>query len=188
MIVPPARACSARSASCSRSSRSTETAPFLHLAAALPLAAAEAELSRQLADRIAGDASAATRARSTSSAQADAALPGQAFELTVPLPARRRSTEAAVADALPTRFEAEHLARYGHAFSGEFPVEIVNLRLVGHALAEGVEPSFACEPGQDHGPIARERAGLFRARTSAASRRRCIDREPPERARRARAR
>ena len=32
---------------------------------------------------------------------------------------------------LCSRFEAEHLARYGHAFSGEFPVEIVNLRLVG---------------------------------------------------------
>ena len=47
----------------------------------------------------------------------------------------------AVAD-LCARFEAEHLARYGHAFSGEFPVEIVNLRLVGTRRPAGiVEPA-----------------------------------------------
>ena len=61
----------------------------------------------------------------------------------------------AVAD-LCRRFEAEHLARYGHAFSGEFPVEIVNLRVVGARRPEGlVEPAF--DPALHRGPDARRR-------------------------------
>ena len=43
-------------------------------------------------------------------------------------------------------FEGAHRTRYGHAFSGEFPVEIVNLRLVGTREPEGLaEPRFAPE-------------------------------------------
>ena len=63
------------------------------------------------------------------------------------------------ADAIPAlckRFEAEHLARYGHAFSGEFPVEIVNLRVVGARRPEGiVEPAF--DPALHRGPDGRRR-------------------------------
>ena len=53
-----------------------------------------------------------------------------------------RRLDAGAVEELCTRFEAEHLARYGHAFSGEFPVEIVNLRLVGTRRPAGiVEPA-----------------------------------------------
>ena len=64
-----------------------------------------------------------------------------------------RLDAGAVAE-LCRRFEAEHLARYGHAFSGELPVEIVNLRLVGARRPEGiVEPVF--DPLSQRGPDAR---------------------------------
>ena len=54
----------------------------------------------------------------------------------------RAGLDARAVAALCERFEAEHLARYGHAFSGEFPVEIVNLRLVGARRPAGlVEPA-----------------------------------------------
>ena len=70
-----------------------------------------------------------------------------------------RSGGALDADAVPAlckRFEAEHLARYGHAFSGEFPVEIVNLRVVGARRPEGiVEPAF--DPASHLGPDVRRR-------------------------------
>ena len=50
---------------------------------------------------------------------ADVRFVGQAFELTVPLPdgALRRRGRA----RLRRRFDAEHLARYGHAFAGQYP-------------------------------------------------------------------
>ena len=60
----------------------------------------------------------------------------------------------AVAD-LCARFEAEHLARYGHAFSGEFPVEIVNLRLVGTRRPAGIVEPAPFDPASRAGPDAR---------------------------------
>ena len=60
----------------------------------------------------------------------------------------------AVAD-LCARFEAEHLARYGHAFSGEFPVEIVNLRLVGTRRPAGIVEPAPFDPASRTGPDAR---------------------------------
>ena len=60
----------------------------------------------------------------------------------------------AVAD-LCARFEAEHLARYGHAFSGEFPVEIVNLRLVGTRRPVGIVEPAPFDPASRAGPDAR---------------------------------
>jgi N-methylhydantoinase A len=68
---------------------------------------------------------------------ADARFKGQGFELTVPFGAG--VLEARAADAFvkfAQAFTAEHVARYGHAFNNAFAVEIVNLRLVGTALAE----------------------------------------------------
>ena len=93
---------------------------------------------------------------------------GQAYELTVPFgevsdegedgapgkdkgngsgpnPGNARLGARAV-DDLCVRFEAEHLARYGHAFSGEFPVEIVNLRLVGTRRPAGIVELAPFEP------------------------------------------
>ena len=116
-----------------------ETAPFLHAATGMPLEEAE-RLYRGLADRIApvigGDRGAITFSR-----QADVRFAGQAYELTVPF--TDGVLDAAAVDDLCQRFEATHLARYGHAFSGEFPVEVVNLRLIGSRRPEGlVDPTF----------------------------------------------
>ena len=59
---------------------------------------------------------------------ADLRYVGQAFELTVPLP--DGAIDIAVKN-LGRRFEAEHEKRYGHAFAGAYPVESVNLRVIG---------------------------------------------------------
>jgi N-methylhydantoinase A len=61
--------------------------------------------------------------------QVDARFAGQAFELTVPF--QPPPFGAAAIRALEARFAGEHVARYGHDFAGRFPVEVVNLRLVG---------------------------------------------------------
>ena len=111
-----------------------ETAPFLHRAATLPLDEAERAyeaLAQRISGIIGGEASAITFRR-----QADLRFAGQAFELTVSLP--EGPLDRATIAELCRRFEAAHLARYGHAFSGEFPVEVVNLRLVGWRRPEGV--------------------------------------------------
>ena len=66
--------------------------------------------------------------------QADLRYVGQAFDLTVPLP---DGPLEAAAPALGQRFEAEHERRYGHAFAGAYPVETVNLRVVGTVPTAG---------------------------------------------------
>ncbi len=64
--------------------------------------------------------------------QADARFKGQGFELTVPFdPAVLTAPTEAMFERLAAAFTTEHVARYGHAFNDAFPVEIVNLRLVG---------------------------------------------------------
>jgi N-methylhydantoinase A len=120
-----------------------ETAPFLHRAATLPLEEAERTyrtLAQLIAGIIGGEGSAIQFQR-----QADLRFAGQAFELTVPWP-EGPLDRAAVAE-LCRRFEAAHLARYGHAFSGEFPIEVVNLRLVGARPPDGVS-ELRYEPGE----------------------------------------
>jgi len=132
-----------------------ETAPFLHPVLTMPLDQAE-QAYQQLATRIAGiiggDPAAITFQR-----LADLRFAGQAFELTIPLPDEPFDQAALV--ALCERFEAAHLARYGHAFSGEFAVEAVNLRLVGSRRPEGaVEP----RPERREADMkVRERLGYF---------------------------
>jgi len=66
---------------------------------------------------------------------ADVRYLGQAFELTVALP-DGGPAEATVA-ALGERFEAEHERRYGHRFAGAYPLESVNLRVVGTVVPQG---------------------------------------------------
>jgi N-methylhydantoinase A len=109
-----------------------ETAPFLHLAA--DLSCHQADLAYQtLADRIGpvlGERSAIQFERF-----ADARFAGQAFELTIPIGEGPLDTHR-VAEFCD-RFVAEHTRRYGHAFSGRFPVEVVNLRLVGTRAPDG---------------------------------------------------
>ena len=149
-----------------------ETVPFLHLAEGAPLDEAErlyAELAERTAVVVGGPRDEIEFAR-----QADVRFAGQAYELTVPFGDTRNegagagrsgdggnggASEAgdsrldapAVAD-LCNRFEAEHLARYGHAFSGEFPVEIVNLRLVGSRRPAGIVEPAPFDPASRLGP------------------------------------
>ena len=154
-----------------------ETVPFLHLAPDAPLDEAEC-LYAALAERIA-DVVGGPREEIRFSRQADVRFAGQAYELTVPFgevkaarvgedgdghagrgsgsaPGDARLDARAVAD-LCERFEAEHLARYGHAFSGEFPVEIVNLRLVGTRSPAGMVEPAPFDPASRRGPNGRRR-------------------------------
>ena len=149
-----------------------ETVPFLHLAEGAPLNEAE-RLYASLAERIAAVVG-GPRDEIEFARQADARFAGQAYELTVPFGDTRNegagagrsgaggnggASEAgdsrldarAIAD-LCNRFEAEHLARYGHAFSGEFPVEIVNLRLVGSRRPAGIVEPAPFDPASRLGP------------------------------------
>ena len=152
-----------------------ETIPFLHLAADAPLDEAQRRYAA-LAERIAAVVGGA-RGEIEFSHQADVRFAGQAYELTVPFgdvrdesagrgrdgisgvgggpePGDAGLDARAVAD-LCERFEAEHLARYGHAFSGEFPVEIVNLRLVGSRRPAGIVEPAPFDPASRRGPDAR---------------------------------
>ena len=149
-----------------------ETVPFLHLAADAPLDEAERRYEA-LAERIAAVVG-GSRDEVRFSRQADVRFAGQAYELTVPFGDTRNEGDGAnrsnaggnagaseagdsrldaraVAD-LCDRFEAEHLARYGHAFSGEFPVEIVNLRLVGTRRPAGIVEPAPFDPASRPGP------------------------------------
>ena len=155
----------------------SETVPFLHLAARAPLDEARrryAALAERIATVVGGP-----REEIRFSRQADVRFAGQAYELTVPFGELQdadavddggrhaeRGNGPATGDArldacaiaeLCERFEAEHLARYGHAFSGEFPVEIVNLRLVGTRSPAGVVEPAPFDPASRRGPDARRR-------------------------------
>ena len=159
-----------------------ETVPFLYLAEDAPLDEAERRygaLAKRIAAVVGGPHEEIRFAR-----LADVRFAGQAYELTVPFgevsgagvdegrdehkgdgsgPISRDAVNAkldtrAVAD-LCARFEAEHLARYGHAFSGEFPVEIVNLRLVGTRRPAGIVEPASFDAASRQGPDTRR--GLY---------------------------
>ena len=66
---------------------------------------------------------------------ADMRYAGQAFEITIPLPEGELVADAI--DELGRRFEHEHERRYGHSFEGAYPLETVNLRVVGTVTPEG---------------------------------------------------
>ena len=131
-----------------------ETAPFLHLAADAPLDEAEREYAA-LAEHIAAVVG-GPREDIRFSRQADVRFAGQAYELTVPFGgAGKGRLDPNAVSRLCERFEAEHLARYGHAFSGEFPVEIVNLRLVGTRRPSGIVEPAPFDPASRAGSEAR---------------------------------
>ena len=152
-----------------------ETVPFLHLAEDAPLDEAERRyetLAQRIAAVVGGPREEIAFAR-----QADVRFAGQAYELTVPFGEARHERTGTGGDGaggngsapgegdsgldarsvadLCKHFEAEHLARYGHAFSGEFPVEIVNLRLVGSRRPAGIVEPAPFDPAARLGPDAR---------------------------------
>lgn len=99
---------------------------FMHRVDAMPLDEAE-QAYREMEDDISSrlnDGYSETQFQRL----ADLRYVGQAFELTVALP--EGAFDAAV-KGLGRRFEAEHKKRYGHAFEGAYPVETVNLRVIG---------------------------------------------------------
>ena len=105
----------------------SETAPFLSLLAEVPLQAAEQlflQMQKKITKAIGGDAE-----KITFKKFADLRFQGQAYELNIPFQNSFLNEEELT--NLASSFEEKHLTRYGHAFSGEFPIELVNLRLVG---------------------------------------------------------
>jgi N-methylhydantoinase A len=59
----------------------------------------------------------------------DARFLGQAYELTIDFPSNKDNSD--IPTILTKLFEEEHKLRYGHSFSGEYPVQLVNLRMIG---------------------------------------------------------
>lgn len=105
----------------------SETAPLLSLLTEVPLQAAEQlflQMQKKITKTIGGDAQ-----KITFKKFADLRFQGQAYELNIPFQNSFLNEEELTNLALS--FEEKHLTRYGHAFSGEFPIELVNLRLVG---------------------------------------------------------
>ena len=105
----------------------SETAPLLSLLAEVPLQAAEQlflQLQKKITKTIGGDAE-----KITFKKFADLRFQGQAYELNIPF--QNSSLDEEELKNLASSFEERHLTRYGHAFSGEFPIELVNLILVG---------------------------------------------------------
>jgi N-methylhydantoinase A len=95
---------------------------------------------------------------------ADLRYAGQAFEITVPL--ADSAFDEAARKELARRFDAEHEARYGHCFAGQYPHEVVNLRLVGSVTPSGARRIASLDPlaavpdgerevyfGPGHGPL-----------------------------------
>ncbi|MED5301092.1 MAG: hydantoinase/oxoprolinase family protein [Pseudomonadota bacterium] len=105
----------------------SETAPLLSLLAEVPIQAAEQlflQMQKKITKTIGGDAEKITFKRF-----ADLRFQGQAYELNIPFQNSFLNEEEL--KRLASSFEEKHLTRYGHAFSGEFPIELVNLRLMG---------------------------------------------------------
>ena len=75
------------------------------------------------------------------------------------MPLRESALDRDAVAELCRSFEEAHLTRYGHAFSGDFPVEIVNLRLVGSRIPHGLtELRFVAESDP---PPERQREAYF---------------------------
>ena len=110
----------------------SETAPFLFAASDFDPIAAErifARLTETVCGIVGGDRN-TIRVRRL----ADVRFLGQAFEITIPFP-HGPIDDSSVAQ-LGRRFAEEHIARYGHDFAGQFPVEVVNLRAIGSRSPE----------------------------------------------------
>ena len=78
---------------------------------------------------------------------ADIRYAGQAFELSIELP--NGPIDAASIKQITDRFENEHNRRYGHAFSGDNPLEIVNIRVSGSIPANLPEAVYLAGSDQD---------------------------------------
>ena len=133
VIVPPAAGVFSAVGLLFANLETNVSAAFLHQTADVPQDEAERlyeELETEVAARMGYD-----RAEIGIQRLADVRYSGQAHELTIPLP--EPSLDAAVMAELTQRFETEHEKRYGHRLTGDFPMETVNLRVVGTVVPEG---------------------------------------------------
>jgi N-methylhydantoinase A len=133
MIVPPAAGVFSAAGLLFANMEMNLSRAFLHPLAAFPWDQArrvfdglEAEISRRMGY---------DPARIGFRRLADMRYRGQAFELTVAL--SDGATAGATVVALGERFEAEHERRYGHRFAGAYPLETVNLRVIGTVARQG---------------------------------------------------
>lgn len=135
-----------------------ETASFLRLASEATID--QAQLVFEVLQKRVASLLGVCRERIHFTPQADARFRGQGFELTVPFdPCILTSPPADSFIQLTASFTAEHVARYGHSFNDAFPVEVVNLRLVGTALAEQA-PAISAMYDAPHAEVA-QRAVFF---------------------------
>jgi N-methylhydantoinase A len=107
------------------------THAFMHPLANMPIDLATrvfADLAARVSTRL-GQAQATVKIQRFT----DIRYAGQAFELTVEF-ADGPIGDTAIAE-IARRFEDEHERRYGHAFSGDYPLETVNLRVTGRIAA-----------------------------------------------------
>ncbi len=127
VIVPPAAGVFSAVGLLKADMQTGLTRAFMHPLADMPFDLAEeifAELETRVSTRLGQNQGTAKLQRF-----ADVRYAGQAFELTVELSAGHIN-KATTLD-ISRRFAEEHKRRYGHAFSGDYPLETVNLGVTG---------------------------------------------------------
>ena len=119
-----------------------ETLPFLHLVSEIPMDLLNEKynyLEKNILKMIGGE-----KGKIVFEKKVDARFLGQAFELTINYPLNEPKSR--IHKTLTKLFLEEHTRRYGHSFSGEYPVQIVNLRMIGKRKPGKVllpKPNFA---------------------------------------------
>ncbi|MEM7253713.1 MAG: hydantoinase/oxoprolinase family protein [Pseudomonadota bacterium] len=124
-----------------------ESRAFLHPISAIISPDAEtvfADLQSQIRDRLQDNAGLASFSR-----YVDLRYRGQAFELTIPIPTDPASP---IENSLTDAFNAEHARRYGHCFESQYPLELVNLRVVGAIKPPSLEARATIAPSQTPTP------------------------------------
>jgi len=127
VIIPPAAGVFSAVGLLKANMQTELTHAFMHPVADMPIDLAE-KIFRDLENRV---STRLGQIHGTVVFQkfADVRYAGQAFELTVELSAGDIK-EATILEIV-LRFTEEHKRRYGHAFSGDYPLETVNLRVTG---------------------------------------------------------
>jgi N-methylhydantoinase A len=127
VIVPPAAGVFSAVGLLKADMQTGLTRAFMYPLADMPFDLAEeifAELETRVSTRLGQNQGTAKLQRF-----ADVRYAGQAFELTVELSAGHIN-KATTLD-ISRRFDEEHKRRYGHVFSGDYPLETVNLGVTG---------------------------------------------------------
>ena len=147
VIVPPAAGVFSAVGLLKADMQSGLTRAFMHPLASIPIDLAKrvfADLEAHVSTRLGQDQAAVRLQRF-----ADIRYAGQAFELTVEL-SDGPINDAAIAE-IDRRFADEHKRRYGHAFSGNYPLETVNLGVTGSIATLPTATTFLSETNNGSG-------------------------------------